>query len=137
MENFFDSNHKVIDDIKSLYANLRELKEKKYLIKSYMTKIESNLVEESDEEYSDENDISYKRLKIAYDRINEKMNHQQNSLEQLKEQMTSLVKFHIFKDLSQHTLTTKYKLLDCEFNFMTFKCQGNNKNSRWRHKNLG
>lgn len=138
-KNFYDSNKKFIDDIIFTYKTLKELRENKYLIKSYLNNLESSLTEEDPDDllYIDENDIKYTQLLKAYEIINDKINFHDENLNKQQNEIMNLFKFSIVKDVAQNVITTKYKHYECEFNFMRFKCTGSKSSSRWKTRNLG
>lgn len=137
IESYFDSNMEIIDELKHIYFTLKELRDKKYLFKSYLNKIESTLSEDN-KEFIDDNDIQYGNLLKAYDIINDKINHYEEKLNNLETNRNSLIKFNLFKDLIQSPITAKYKHYDCEFDFSHFKCRGSKQSGgKWRYKNLG
>jgi len=137
IENYYDPIFQFIDDILQTYSTISELREKKFLLKSYLNKMESSLTED-DKEYTDENDIKYGSLLQAYNFINEKINFNEEKLSGWENEKNNLLKFNLFKELTQSPIITKYKFYECEFNFENFKCRGNKEgSSRWRYKNLG
>lgn len=137
LESFFDSSREMIEVLKNIYSTINELREKKYLLKSYMNKIESSLSED-DRDFTDENDIHYGSLLKAYEIINDKINQYEEKLNNLENEKNSFIKFNLFKDLTQSSITAKYKYFDCEFDFSYLKCRGSKSdNGRWRYKNLG
>lgn len=137
IESYFDTNHEIIEEIKNIYSTLKDLREKKYLLKSYLNKIESSLSEDN-KELTDENDIKYGSLLQAYEIINDKIILFEERLINLENDKNSLVRFYFFKDLTQSPINAKYKHYDCEFNFWNFKCRGSKHDSgRWKYKNLG
>lgn len=102
-----------------------------------MSKIESSL-NEDDREFIDENDIEYGKLLDAYGIINDKINFFEEKLNNIENERNNLLKFHLFKDLTQTPLITKYKYFECEFNFINFRCKGEKNDSRkLKYKNLG
>ena len=134
---YFDTIREMIEEIKNIYSTLNDLRNKKYLLKSYLNKIESSLSDD-DKEFTDENDIQYGSLLKAYEIINDKINHYEERVNNIENEKSSLVKFNLFKDLTQSPITAKYKHYNCEFDFSNFKCRGSkNDSGRWRYKNLG
>lgn len=137
IDSYFDSTREIIEELKNIYSTINELKEKKYLLKSYLNKVEASLSED-DKEFVDENDILYGSLLKAYEIINDKINHYEERLNNLENEKNTLIRFSLFKDLTQSPIIAKYKYFDCEFDFSYFKCRGSRPDGgRWRHKNLG
>ena len=72
---------------------LIELRKQKYLLRSYLSKIENTLKEENIE------------------------------LNNSHKEKTNLFDFHLFTDISNKILNFTYKKYECEFNFFEFKCK--------------
>jgi len=137
IDSYFDSNREIIEEIKQIYSTINELRGKKYLLKSYLNRFENSLSED-DKELIDDNDIKYGILLKACEIINDKINHYEERLNNLESEKNSLIKFNLFKDLTQSPITAKYKHYDCEFDFSNFKCRGSKQDSgKSRYKNLG
>ena len=136
-DGYYESNKEMIDEVTSSYLLLKDLREKKYILKSYLTKLENSLTEE-DKDYTDENDIRYGSLLKAYETIHDKISFYEEKLKNFDNEINNLIKFNILKDLTQNVLTAKYKYQNCEFDFSNFKCKGSKESSsRWKYKNLG
>jgi len=137
IENYFNTNREIIEEVQNIYSTLNDLREKKYLLKSYLNKLESTLSDE-DKEFTDENDIIYGSLLRAYEIINDKTIHYEQILSNLENNKNSLIKYSLFKDLVESPISGKYKYFTCEFDFKNFKCIGSKNDSyRRRYKNFG
>ena len=132
IDNYFDKSKKIIDEEIFRYAHLTELRKKKYLLRSYLAKIENTLTEEV-EDFVDENDISYNDILNSYNIVNEKVNVYEQELEKSDREMENIINYNIFNDLPG-VMRVNYKEYECEFNFHDFKC---NKKNKWKLKILG
>jgi hypothetical protein len=112
---------------------LIELRKQKYLLRSYLSKIENTLKEENID-FIDENDISYKSILNSYNFITEKINFYEKELNNSHKEKTNLFDFHLFTDISNQILNFTYKKYECEFNFFEFKCK---KRDNWKRKVIG
>lgn len=112
---------------------MTELKKKKFLLRSYLAKIENSLTEENPD-FVDENGNSYKNILNSYNLITEKINVFEQELDKTVKERENLINFSIYVDLSNQLLKVNYKKYECEFNFSTLRCQ---KKDNWKNKHLG
>ena len=145
IDNYFDKSKSFIEEEIYKFQHLTELRKKKFLLRSYLTKIENSLTEEnsksdsdsdsnSDFDFIDENDISYKSILNSYNKVNEKINTFENELNNSNKERENLIDFSIFNDLSTQVLRVNYKKYECEFNFSSFNCE---KKDNWKKKYFG
>lgn len=134
-QSFYDHHKNILNSVTSAYGDLKELLQKKYLLKSYLHKIELSLTEE-DEEYIDSNYVKIKSLRNAIDVINENIRINEQIINDQSSFVESLDKFSIFKDMSENCIKVKYKYYECEMCYKEFTCSGHKK-SRYRQKKLG
>lgn len=133
---FFKYNKNVIKKIIFAYNELQELIEKKFLLKSYLHKMEIQLTEEN-ENFVDSNNIGLNALRSSIENINEKIRNNEQYLNENENLIKSFELFSIFKDVNEDCHKIKYKYYECEMCTAHFKCSGNKGGSKYRHKYFG
>jgi hypothetical protein len=133
---FFKYNKNVINKLISAYNELQELIEKKFLLKSYLHKMEMQLTEEN-ENFIDSNNIGLNALRSSIEKINEKIRHNEQYLHENENLIKSFEVFSIFKDVNEDCHKIRYKYFECDMCTAHFKCSGNKGGSKYRQKYFG
>jgi len=134
---YFEYNKNLIEKIISTFHDLNDLMEKRFLLKSYLSKIENSLTEEN-ENYFDDEGVSYKDLKILVNNLNDRIQLYEDFLKSQETIFNGFQKFSIFRDLfNEEVHKVNYKYFECELlPYKSFRCSGY-KGNKYRQKNLG
>lgn len=133
---FFDYNKHLILKIISTYQHLKDLLAKKFLLKSYLNKMELAMAEEN-ENLVDEKGVALKELRGKIDQISEKISVFDKFLIDHESFINSYEVFSIFKDVNEDCLKVKYKDFDCEICSTSLQCNGYKRGNKYRQRFLG
>ncbi len=134
-KSFFEYHKELLEKIISTYNDLKDLIEKRYLLKSYLNKMENTLNEEK-EDFIDENKISFKDLNKLVNNLDDRIQLNYDALNENESMLKLYKRFSFLIDLYEDCHRLEYKYMDCEICNGEFNCSGN-KGSKHRTKFFG